>query len=115
MTLAYPEYRVGGQNALEGVCFARLKIAAKRLNLDFPETLEAALHGMGNGLTETEAMRVTIVELLQRRGAYHGRLKDAVDSGLIFQLRAEDEAPPASPAAGDAHAREAEPRPAGER
>lgn len=29
---------------------------------------------------------MNIVEMLQRRGAYHGRLRQAVEDGTIFQM-----------------------------
>lgn len=65
---------------------AVLACAARRLRLDDAGLAEAALCMMDAGYGEAEAVSMTIVEELQRRGAYHGRLKQLVDDGTIFQL-----------------------------
>ncbi len=70
--------------------FPALFIAARRLGLDAATEAgiaEAALHAMDAGFTEREAVSMSIIETLQRRGAYHGRLKQAVEDGTIFQMR----------------------------
>lgn len=72
-----------------GFTLPDLALACSRLRLDSGDLAEAVLSGMDAGFTEREATRMTIVEMLQRRGAYHGRLKKAVDDGTIFQM-AED-------------------------
>jgi hypothetical protein len=66
--------------------FPALALAARRLGLDAGELGECVLHAMDCGWDETEAIRMNIVEVLQRRGAYHGRLKQAIDDGTIFQM-----------------------------
>ena len=73
----------------DDVTFPELSRAARRLGLDAVELAEAVLSAMDAGHSEREAATMSIVELLQRRGAYHGKLKAAVDSGMIFQM-AED-------------------------
>ena len=70
--------------------FPCLEIAAKRLGLDMSEMFEAVLSGLDAGYSEREAVTMTIIEILQRRGAYHGRLKQVIDDGTIFQI-ADDE------------------------
>ena len=63
-----------------------LEIACRRLRFEVVVLVEAVLSGMDSGLTEREAVTMTIVELLQRKGVYSGKLKAAVDSGEIFQM-----------------------------
>jgi hypothetical protein len=70
--------------------FPTLAVAARMLGLDDGALAEAILSGMDSGLTEREATVMTIVELLQRKGAYHGKLKAAIDSGAIFIAKAND-------------------------
>ena len=71
------------------VDFPALAIAARRLGLDAGELGESVLHAIGCGWDEMEAVHMSIIEVLQRRGAYRGRLKQAIDDGTIFQI-AED-------------------------
>ena len=66
--------------------FPALGIAVRRLGLDAGELGESVLHAIGCGWDEMEAIRMSIIEVLQRRGAYQGRLKQAIDDGTIFQL-----------------------------
>ena len=63
-----------------------LTLACSRLRLDAGDLVEAVLSGMDAGFTEREAATMSIIEMLQRRGAYHGRLKRAIDDGTIFQM-----------------------------
>ncbi|MCD8139198.1 MAG: hypothetical protein LUE17_05390 [Planctomycetaceae bacterium] len=63
-----------------------LDTAARHLGLDAGELAEAVLHAVDTGADEMEAVRMTIIEVLQRRGAYRGRLKQAVEDGTIFQM-----------------------------
>ena len=74
------------------VDFLALAIAARRLGLDEGELGESVLHALGCGWDEMEAVRMSIIDVLQRRGAYRGRLKKAIDDGTIFQV-SEDTAP----------------------
>lgn len=66
--------------------FPSLAVAARRLGLDDGELAEAVLAAIGCGADEMEAVTMSIIEALQRRGAYHGRLKRAVEDGAIFQM-----------------------------
>lgn len=63
-----------------------LATACRRLRFEVVDLVEAVLSGMDSGLTERKAVTMTIVELLQRKGVYSGKLKAAVDSGEIFQM-----------------------------
>jgi hypothetical protein len=69
--------------------FPGLAVAARQLGLDDGTLAESVLCKLDCGYEEMEAVRMSIIEALQRRGAYHGKLKAAIDSGLIFQM-AED-------------------------
>ncbi|MCL2001306.1 MAG: hypothetical protein FWG74_07715 [Planctomycetes bacterium] len=65
--------------------FPALTIAIKRLKLAEGGLLaEAVLHAIGCGWSEPEAVKTVVTEELYRRGTYRGRLKRAVDSGIIF-------------------------------
>ncbi len=63
-----------------------LSRTCSRLHLDVGDLIEAVLSAIDAGFTERKATIMSIIETLQRRGAYHGRLKAAIDSGVIFQM-----------------------------
>jgi hypothetical protein len=69
------------------VTFPALRIAARRLGLDAGDLAESVLHAVDCDQDEQEATRMSIIEALRRRGAYHGLVKAAVESGEIFQMR----------------------------
>ena len=81
----------------DGFALPDLEIACRRLRFEVVDLVEAVLSGMDSGLTEREAVTMTIIELLQRRGAYHGRLKHAIDDGTIFQLSEGNDGPGGRP------------------
>jgi hypothetical protein len=72
--------------------FPCLDIATRRLGLNDGALAESILCKLDCGYEEMEAVRMSIIETLQQRGAYHGKLKAAVDSGLIFQMAEADDA-----------------------
>lgn len=72
------------------VTFPGLDVAAHRLGLDAGEMAEGVLHAIDCGHDEQEAMRMVLVDFLQRRGLYHGQLRRLVDSGWIFSLAEDD-------------------------
>lgn len=67
-----------------------LAVACERLGIDDRPLGESVLHRVDAGASEPEAVRMTLVEYLQRRGLYHGDLRRLVDSGLVFQMRADE-------------------------
>lgn len=69
------------------ICFPSLGVAARRLGLNAGELAESVLHSIDCGTIETEAVRMSIIDVLRRRGSYRGRLKHAVEDGTIFQLQ----------------------------
>lgn len=71
---------------MDNLEFPGLNIAARRLGLDVGELAESVLHAVDCGAHEMEAVKMTIIEALQRRGAYHGRLRRAIEDGTIFQV-----------------------------
>ncbi|MCC8109783.1 MAG: hypothetical protein LIQ30_12235 [Planctomycetes bacterium] len=71
---------------MDNLEFPGLTIAARRLRLDVGELAESVLHAVDGGAYEMEAVRMTIIVALQRRGAYHGRLRRAIEDGTIFQV-----------------------------
>lgn len=73
----------------DNIVFPLLALTAKRLRLsrdEVGEISEAALHAAGIGMDEQEAIRMGIIETLRRRGAYRGRLRQAIENGEIFQM-----------------------------
>ena len=76
--------------------FLELDIAARRLNLDAGDMAEAILSATDAGFSSREAATMTIIEMLQRRGVYCGRLKQAVDDGTIFSAASLSEKEPES-------------------
>ena len=72
--------------------FPALDAATGIFGLDAVTLAESALCKLDAGYGSAEATRMTIVEELQKHGAYHGRLKQLVDDGTIFQMRAADDA-----------------------
>lgn len=67
-----------------------LATACERLDIDDGTLGESVLHRIDTGAGEPEAVRMTLVEYLQRRGLYRGELRRLVDSGLVFQMRADE-------------------------
>ncbi len=67
-----------------------LATACGRLKIDDAPLGETVLHRMDAGASEPEAVRMTLVEYLQRRGLYRGELRRLVDSGRVFQMRADE-------------------------
>lgn len=97
--LGYPEDGQSAQNASAGLktrnsgkgWFSKpLAVACERLNIDDGPLGESVIQRVDAGAEEPEAVRMALVEYLQRRGVYHGPLKQLVDSGLVFQMRADD-------------------------
>ena len=66
-----------------------LEAACRRLDIDGLPLCEAVIQRVDAGESEPVAVRMSLVEHLQRRGMYHGHLKRLVDSGLIFRVQAD--------------------------
>ncbi len=74
----------------DGHVFPEIAVAARRCDLDTEALAESALASYEAGFPRRQAVAMNIIEALRRRGAYHGRLKQAIDDGTIFQFCEDD-------------------------
>ena len=95
----YPEVGQNEQNTTAGLetrnsanewFSAPLAAACDHLGIDDCALAETVFQRVCAGESEPTAVRMTLVEYLQRRGKYHGILQRLVDSGLVFQVQADD-------------------------
>ncbi|MCD8141152.1 MAG: hypothetical protein LUE17_15520 [Planctomycetaceae bacterium] len=73
----------------DGFALPALSHVCGLLGLDICELAEPVLSALDTGVSEREAIRMSIIDILRRRGRYQGELRRRIEDGTIFQIDAE--------------------------